>query len=491
MKLMPTVLLLLGWSALAAAAPPPARPNVVIVFCDDLGYGDIGPFGAQGIQTPNLDRLAAEGIKFTRFYVAQAVCSASRAALLTGCYPNRIGIQGALGPKATIGIADGEMTLGELAKSQGYATAIVGKWHLGHLPQFLPVRHGFDEYLGLPYSNDMWPNHPDFHNLPPEVRRRRAGFPPLPLVEGDRVIDSEVTSDEQRQLTARYTERAVQFIDRHHQAPFLLYLAHSMPHVPLHASDRFQGKSARGLFGDVVEEIDWSVGQVLDALARHNLNDRTLVIFTSDNGPWLSYGNHAGSAGPLREGKGTAWEGGVREPLLARWTGVIPAASECGEPAMTIDLFPTIARLIGGSLPSHTIDGLDIWPLLSGQPGARSPHESLYFYYADNQLQAVSSGPWKLYLPHEYRSLRGGQPGHDGRPGQYKQYRIERPELYHVVDDLGETTDRAAEQPELVQRLLSVAEKARAELGDSLTQRTAAGARPVGRAIVPPASGGR
>jgi arylsulfatase A-like enzyme len=461
------------------AAGPPGRPNIVIIFCDDLGYGDLGVYGAKGYATPKLDRMAAEGIRLTRFYVAQAVCSASRAALLTGCYPNRIGIRGALGPRSTVGIHDDEMTLGELAKQRGYATAIFGKWHLGHHPRFLPTRHGFDEYFGLPYSNDMWPFHPGFLHLPPEERKRQ-GFPDLPLVEGERVAIAEVTSREQRQLTTWYTEHAVDFIERNKERPFLLYLAHSMPHVPLHASDKYHGKTERGLFGDVIEEIDWSVGQVLASLRKHGLDERTLVVFTSDNGPWLNYGDHAGSAGPLREGKGTSWEGGVREPFVARWPGVIPAGRVSNEPAMTIDLVPTVARLIGAELPKHKIDGLDVWPLISGQAGAKNPHEAYYFYYADNELQAVMSGPMKLYLPHTYRTLAGRRGGRDGTPVRYEQRTIVKPQLYDVEADISETTDIAAAHPETVSRLLAIAEQAREDLGDSLTKRAGSGMRQAG-----------
>jgi arylsulfatase A-like enzyme len=467
-------------AAIAPASERPARPNVVIIFCDDLGYADIGPFGAQGYATPNLDRMAADGVRFTRFYVAQAVCSASRAALLTGCYPNRIGIRGALGPKSEVGISDDEMTLGEVAKQRDYATAIFGKWHLGHHPQFLPTRHGFDEYFGLPYSNDMWPYHPGFLHLPLAERKRR-GFPDLPLFDDERVAILPVTPDDQRNLTTWYTEHAVDFIHRNKDQPFLLYLAHSMPHVPLYVSDKYQGKTSRGVFGDVISEIDWSVGQVLDTLHKHGLDERTLVIFTSDNGPWLSYGDHCGSAAPLREGKGTSWEGGVREPFVARWPGVIPAGSVCHEPAMTIDLLPTIAGLIGAKLPDHTIDGLDIWPLLSGQPGAENPHDAYYFYYADNELQAVSSGTKKLYLPHTYRTLAGRPGGRDGLPVEYEHRTLKEPELYDVVSDISETTDIAAENPQVVELLLAIAERARADLGDSLTKHKATGARPSGR----------
>ncbi len=472
---------LVAWSACrpAAAAPAEPPPNIVIIFCDDLGYGDIGPFGATGYTTPNLDRMAREGIRLTRFYAAQAVCSASRAALMTGCYPNRIGISGALGPKSPIGISDGEVTLAEVVKQRDYATAALGKWHLGHHPQFLPLRHGFDQYFGLPYSNDMWPYHPELLKF--EMSERRKRFPDLPLIENDRVVNANVSAEDQTHLTTWYTERAVEFIERNHGRPFFLYLAHSMPHVPLFVSDKFAGKSERGVFGDVISEIDWSVGQVLEALRKHNLDRRTLVIFTSDNGPWLSYGEHCGSAGPLREGKGTSWEGGVREPFLARWPGRIPAASECREPAMTIDLLPTIARLVGAKLPEHKIDGLDIWPLLSGEPNAKSPHESLWYFYANNELQAVSSGKYKLYLPHTYRTLAGQTGRNDGLPIHYEHRTLKSPELYDLEADISETTDIAADHPRIVERLLAVAEEARADLGDTLTGRNPTGARPVGQ----------
>ena len=301
---------------LASQAPRPASaadrpPNVVLVYADDLGYGDVGAYGAARIRTPHVDRLAAEGVRFTDFYVAQAVCSASRAALLTGAYPNRVGILGALFPTSTNGIAEGETTLAEVLKGRGYATAIYGKWHLGHLPPFLPTRHGFDDYLGLPYSNDMWPSHPE-----------RMKFPPLPLYSRDAVL---TVNPDQSQLTGEYGRRAVAFIEANRERPFFVYLAHTMPHVPIFASERFRGRSRQGLYGDVVEEIDDSVGQVLATLRRLGLERDTLVIFASDNGPWLSYGDHAGSAGPLREGKGTAFEGGVRVPFVARWPGRIPA----------------------------------------------------------------------------------------------------------------------------------------------------------------------
>lgn len=474
-RLLPALGGVLAFAAtLHAAAPAPAGPppNIVLIYCDDLGYADIGPFGGKA-PTPNLDRLAREGTRFTRFYVAQPVCSASRAALLTGCYPNRIGIAGALSPNATVGISAGETTLGQLVKSRGYATAIFGKWHLGHHPEFLPTRHGFDEYLGLPYSNDMWPRHPE---------APVGTYPPLPLIDGERTVQ---TMPDQTQLTTWYTERALKFIEAHAQQPFLLYVPHSMPHVPIHVSDKFRGRSGQGLYGDVVMEIDWSVGEIMAALRRLQLDERTLVIFTSDNGPWLSYGNHAGSAGPLREGKGSCWEGGVREPFIARWPGRIPAGRICREPAMTIDLLPTIARLTGATLPAHRLDGRDIWPLLAGERGARSPHSAFYFYYENNQLQAVMSGRWKLMLPHTYRTLVGQPEGRDGTPTKYIQRKVERPELYDLERDMGEKLDVASRHPDIVARLLTYAEEARLDLGDTLTGRTGTGAREPGRVPTP------
>lgn len=461
--------MLLGLAALLAAGGSlcaAERPNVVIVFCDDLGYADIGCFGAQGYETPNIDALAERGRRFTEFYVAQAVCSASRAALLTGCYPNRIGIQGALGPSAKHGIADSETTLGEVFHSAGYATAIFGKWHLGHHPQFLPTRHGFDEYYGLPYSNDMWPLHPT-----------NRSFPDLPLIEGETTIE---LNPDQTQLTTDYAEYAVDFIERNHEQPFFVYLAHSMPHVPLFVSKKYAGKTERGLFGDVISEIDWSVGRIVETLRKHDLEDDTLIVFTSDNGPWLSYGDHAGSAAPLREGKGTSFDGGVREPTIFCWPGHIPAGTECGEPAMTIDVLPTLANLIGVELDEDRgIDGLDIWPLIAGEEDAESPHEALYFYW-DGELQAVRSGRWKLHFPHEYRTLVG-EPGSGGKPGPYDYHAKIGLELFDLRSDIGESTNVADAHTDVVKRLQALADKMRADLGDSATGAKGSGVREPGR----------
>lgn len=442
-----------------------APPNVVLIYADDLGYGDLGCYGATGYATPNLDKLAAQGMRFTDFYVAQAVCSASRTALLTGCYPNRVSILGALGPGTKYGISSHEATVAEVLKSRGYATAIYGKWHLGHHPQFLPTRHGFDDYFGLPYSNDMWPKHPE----------RPGGFPDLPLIEGEKTI---ALNPDQTQLTTWYTERAVKFIERSKDKPFFVYVPHSMPHVPLFVSDKQRGKSQKGVFGDVLQEIDWSVGQIVETLARLNLTERTLVIFASDNGPWLSYGDHAGSAGSLREGKGTSFEGGVRVPFIACWPGKIPAGQVCREPAMTIDVLPTLAKLVGAELSSERkIDGLDIWPLLSGTPGAKSPHDALWFYWG-NGLEAVRSGKWKLHLPHDYRSLTGAA-GNGGKPAGYSTGKIGL-SLYDLKADRGETKNVAEQNAEVVARLQEIVEKAREDLGDSLTQRKGKSVRPHG-----------
>ena len=432
----------------SAAAADASRPNVVLIFPDDLGYGDVGCYGAKGYATPNIDRLAKEGVRFTDFYVAQAVCSASRAALLTGRYSNRVGILGALGPGAKNGIKPEELTLAEVFKSRGYATAIYGKWHLGDHDPHLPTDNGFDEYFGLPYSNDMWPNHP--------TDKR---YPPLPLYDGKNVIR---TQPDQRMLTTWYTEHAVSFIEKNRDRPFFLYVPHSMPHVPLHVSDKFAGKTTRGLFGDVIEEIDWSVGEILGALKRNGLEENTLVMFMADNGPWLSYGNHAGSAGSLREGKGTTFEGGVREPAIFRWPGKLPAGAVCHEPAMTIDVLPTMAKRIGASLPPDLVlDGKDIWPLVSARAGARSPHDALYFFW-DRELQAVRSGKWKLHFPHAYRTMTEVT-GAGGKPGNYRQERLGLA-LYDLEADPGETKDVAPDHADVVQRLTELGERARQEI---------------------------
>ena len=352
-----------------------------------------------------------------------------------------------------------------MLKARGYATAIYGKWHLGHRAKFLPTRHGFDDYFGLPYSNDMWPKHPDPKNK----------FPPLPLIAGEKTIE---TNPDQTKLTTWYTEKAVAFIEKNKDRPFFLYLPHSMPHVPLFVSDRHKGKSKEGLYGDVIREIDWSVGEVLKALKKHGLDEKTLVIFSSDNGPWLSYGDHAGSAGPLREGKGTTWEGGVRVPCVMRWPGRVPAGTVCTEPAMTIDILPTLVELAGAKGPRNTIDGKSIRELVEGKAGAKSPHEA-YFFWWDRELQAVRSGKWKLHFPHEYRTLAKGG-GKGGRPAAYRKEATALA-LYDLSVDAGEKTDVAAKHPGVVKRLRKLADKAREELGDSATKTAGKGVREPGQ----------
>ena len=331
-------------------------PNIVLIFTDDQGYQDVGVFGSPDIKTPHLDQMAADGVKLTSYYSAQAVCSASRAGILTGCYPNRIGIHNALGPDNTHGIHKDETTLAEMLKDKGYATGIFGKWHLGHHPMFLPTRHGFDEWFGIPYSNDMWPYHPQQGPI--------FNFPDLPLYENEKVIDTLV---EQSQLTTQITERSVNFIQRNKDKPFFLYVPHPQPHVPLFVSEKFKGKSERGLYGDVIMEIDWSVGQIIKALQENGLEENTIVMFTSDNGPWLSYGNHAGSALPLREGKGTAWEGGQREPFIIKYPKMFKAGSIIDVPLMAIDILPTIAELTNAELPKKIIDGKSALKILTGE----------------------------------------------------------------------------------------------------------------------------
>ena len=439
--------------------------NFIIILTDDQGYADVGCFGAEAFETPNLDRMAAEGVRFTDFYVAASVCTPSRAALMTGCYPQRVGLPNVLMPTAKIGINSDETTIAEMLKPLGYATACYGKWHLGHHQKFLPKRHGFDDYFGLPYSNDMWPFNPT-----------NKSFPDLPLVEGEKVIEY---NPDQTQLTTWYTERAVKFIEKNKNQPFFLYVPHSMPHIPLHVSAKFKGKSKQGLYGDVIMEIDWSVGQILSALKRLDIDEHTLVIFCSDNGPWLNYGDHAGSAKPLREGKGTTFDGGQREPTIMRWPGEIPAGTVCRETASAMDILPTIATLAGAKLPTRRIDGKNIWPLMSSQTGAKSPHEA-FFYYRVWALEAVRSGKWKLHLPHNYRTLGGRKGGTGGKSVKYEQTKIGLA-LFDLENDIGEQHDVSAQHPDVVKRLLALADRMREDLGDSAKKMTGKNRRPPGR----------
>ena len=443
----------------AASRPP----NIVLIFCDDLGYGDVGCYGSK-IPTPNIDRMAREGVRFTDFYVGQAVCSASRAALMTGCYPARVGIQGALGPRSKIGLNPAEWTMAEALKSRGYATAIYGKWHLGDAPEFLPTRHGFDEWFGLPYSNDMWPNHPTDRS-----------YPPLPLYVNETVVQ---LMPDQSLLTKQCTERAVRFIERNQDRPFFLYVPHPMPHVPLFASKEFEDRTGQGLYADIIAEIDWSVGEILAALEQHGLDDDTLVVFTSDNGPWQVFGNHAGQTGGLRESKGTSFEGGVRVPFIARWPKQIPAGRVQREFAGTIDLLPTFAAFAGADLPrDRKIDGADIASLLRARRGATQPREAQIIHYG-RHLDAVRSGEWKLHLAHDYRTI--ASTGNDGAMGRYGSARIGS-SLFNLRTDPGETRDVSAQHPDVVERLRKIAEAARDDLGDTQPNREGRGVRSPGR----------
>ncbi len=445
-------------------------PNIVVIFTDDQGWADIGTQGAIGFQTPHLDRLASEGTRFTSFYVSQPVCSASRASLLTGCYSNRLGIHGALGPRNKHGIHADETTLAELCKSKGYATGMFGKWHLGFQNQFLPANHGFDESYGIPYSNDMWPWHPNYARFSDPVEKRKRGYPDLFTFEGLEIADAEVTAEDQMRFTTDFGDRAANFIRRHADEPFFLYLAHPMPHVPLFTDPASVGRSEQGRYGDVIEEIDASVGKVLAALDETKVTENTLVIYTSDNGPWLSYGNHGGSTGLLREGKGTTFEGGVRVPCLVRLPGHIPAGKVSDTPWMTIDVLPTIAHLIQAPLPEIPIDGANAWALLQGKRRAPSPKDTYFFYYRQNELQAMRQGPWKLHFPHGYRTMQGQTKGANGTPGTYDYTAKTELELYHLGKDLGESKNVAAKHPRTVARLTALANTMRARLGDSLQE---------------------
>ena len=455
-----------------------SKPNFIIIFTDDQGYGDVGCFGSPDIETPNLDRMAREGIRFTSFYAAP-FCGPSRASLMTGCYPPRVGLAFNHGPGAQTGINPNEITIAELLKERGYATMHIGKWHLGDHPQFLPTRHGFDKFYGLPYSNDMWPYHPKMpvadqaHPRLVAARRRgemtgyagqgsdyRLPHPfeiPLPLMENETILER---NPDQTKLTTSYTEKAIEFIEENKDRRFFLYLAHAMPHVPLFVSSKYESKSKRGLYGDVIMEIDWSVGQILKKLSALGIEKNTLVAFTSDNGPWLQYGIDGGSAGPLREGKGTLFEGGIRVPCIMRWPGRIAPGQRTSAVAGNMDLFPTFAELTGAQIPANrVIDGRSLWPLISGQ-SERGPHDAFYYYGGSGRggvranLRAVRVDGWKLFL-------------------RRNEGRFVGTELYDLHGDIRESRNRIQEHPVLVGML----EKRAQTFNDQLERE----ARPLGR----------
>lgn len=443
------------------------QPNIVLIYMDDMGYGDLSCNGAINYQTPNIDKMASEGIRFTNFLTAQAVCSASRAALLTGCYPNRLSISGALMPYSKNGIHTDETTIAEMLKQKGYATGIFGKWHLGYQKQFLPLQHGFDEYVGLPYSNDMWPV--SFDGKPVNQGQNKFQYPALPLIENNEKIKEIKTLEDQAKLTTIYTENAVRFIKKNKKKPFFLYLPHSMPHVPIAVSEKFKGKSKAGLYADLMMEIDWSVGKVLQALKENGLDENTLIILTSDNGPWLNFGNHAGSAGGFREGKGTTYEGGHRVPCIMRWKGTSPAGLVCNQLTSTIDILPTIARICKTELPKNKIDGIDFLTLLKGNLN-EATRKTFYYYYQRNALEAVRLGSWKLVLPHKGRSYETQAPSNNGLGGVTQNISTGLA-LYDLRRDPSERYDVQSLYPEIVAQLQNLAEEARDDLGDDLTER--------------------
>ena len=428
-------------------------PNFIVIFCDDLGHGDLGCYGSTRNRTPRIDSLAKDGRRFTKFYSSSPVCTPSRASLMTGCYPRRVGMHEdftghwVLIPRSKRGLDSAELTVAEALKTRGYHTACVGKWHLGDQPEHLPTRHGFDFYFGIPYSNDM--------------QQARRGDPPLPLVSGEEVIEAPA---DQSTLTQRYTEQVVGFIEKHRNDPFFVYLPHTFPHLPLFASPRFRGRSANGRYGDTIEEIDWSTGEILDCLDRLNLADNTLVIFTSDNG---SNGRNGGSNLPLAGAKGGTLEGGMRVPMIARWPGRIPAGTECDELCTTMDVLPTFCKLTGAELPERRIDGHDISPLLFADSGASTPWNHL-LYYRRRQLQAIRMGDWKYHLPLSETHPRwtSAEPTGPGRAAK----------LVNLSTDLKEKNDVAANYPDIVRQFEALLKSTESTLGND--NRTGSEQRP-------------
>ena len=434
-----SLLIALLLAPLAALAQP--QPNIVIIFMDDLGYGDIGPYGATKQKTPHLDRMATEGMKLTSFYAAP-VCSVSRAQLLTGCYGARVSVPGVYGPGNANGLHPAEHTIADRLKDLGYATQCIGKWHVGDQPQFLPTQQGFDHYFGIPYSNDM------------QLKSTESGKPVVPLLRDDQVAEL-LTDEQQSPIVERYTEEAIRFITQHQNKPFLLYLPHTAIHTPIAPGEKFRGKSSNGRVGDWIEEVDASTGRVLDTLRQ--LAPNTLVLFTSDNGPWLVKEADSGSAGPLRGGKGSTWEGGVRVPTIAWWPGKIAPNTATDAITGTIDLLPTAVALAGGTLPPQPIiDGRDISPLLLGQ--TKDSPRGVHYYFAGYNLQAVRQGPWKLAIASQNETM--------GRPAQ-PDATSNTPRLYNLDQEIGEQTNLANAHPEVVAKLTALAETITQEIGGS------------------------
>jgi len=422
------------------------RPNIVLMFLDDAAYSDFHPFGKPPYATPNVEKLTAEGVRFTRFHVPQAVCSASRAALLTGCYPHHNRVVSAIGPGMQ-GLDPKFPIMSETLKQHGYATAHFGKWHIGDKPETRPHARGFDEHAGLLVSNDMWRHNP--------VWRKRVSDDPLPYWENGAIKIPDVSPDDQKHLTGWATEGATRFIRaKAGKQQFFLYLAHSMPHVPLYCRDEFKGKSRAGLFGDVMMEIDWSVGEIMTALREAGVENDTIFLFTSDNGPWEEFGNHAGKT-PFREHKGTSFEGGIRSALTVKYPAQLKPGTVNDRAFGSIDLWPTLAALAGVSLPDKSTDGKNIWPLMRGDEGAENPHP-FYFISTGWDLESVmtSDGKWKLHLPHGYRDVV--RPGNDGERGETKTSQIEE-SLFNLMDDPMEQDNVIADHPEIANQLRQAA----------------------------------
>ena len=439
------------------------RPNIVFILTDDLGYGDLSSYGSKTINSKNIDQLAKDGVKLTSYYAAQPVCSASRAAVLTGVYPNRIGIHNAFGPNSNSGINHSELTLAEMLKENGYSTGIYGKWHLGSKKEYFPTNHGFDEFYGILYSNDMWRWHPEYpEGYPEDLLLYRNENPIMEIID-------------QSDLTKDITSESIDFIERNKNNPFFLYIAHPQPHVPLFVSKDFENITGNGLYADVITEIDYSVGRVLRSLEENGLTENTIVVFTSDNGPWLSYGNHSGSSGIYREGKGTTWEGGVRVPSIIKFPDKLKSRV-IDEPVMAIDWMPTFAELTNSKLSENKIDGKNIWPLLTGETSS-SPHEKLYFYYRVNELHSIRMNDWKIHFTRTYRSLNGRPGGIDGIPVKYDMNVIEQNELYNLKNDPRELYNVYNEFPEIAKKMEELGERARNELGDNLSGKKGMGMR--------------
>jgi arylsulfatase A-like enzyme len=441
----------LGLPSLARGQSSPKPPNVVIIFLDDSGWADFQPFASPGYRTPNVAQLAKEGCCFNNFYVPQAICSASRSALMTGCYPGRTKVFGAHPPRAR-GLDPKYATMGEVLKQRGYATAVFGKWHLGDQADTRPPARGFDESCGLMYSNDMW----EFHPENPEY----WGKYPLHFWDNGKVTIERVTKKHQPMLTTWYTEHAVDFIGRHKDEPFFLYVPHSMPHVPLFCSEKFKGKSGAGLYGDVMAEIDWSVGEITKALKANGVDDNTLVLFTSDNGPWISYGDHAGKT-PFREAKGTSFDGGTRSACIMKYPGKINTGTFSNRTFCSLDILPTVAHLTGAALPSNPIDGRNVWDLIVGKPGANNP-SAYYPFSTGRTFEGIITGDgrWKLHLPHRYRTLV--EAGNDGAAGKYRQEQVEL-SLFDMANDPCETTNVLRKYPDIAEKLQQIAQRHKQE----------------------------